>query len=286
MTCSSASTLIARCPGGRRTAAARTPRSPRPRATVPRAGGRVQRRVGLERAPGRRRAAPIGERRIADRGGRRRRGRGASTAGERAARRGRTAGRTVAAHLERGGDVERAVEHARPSPPASAAARDGGAPGRQRWASASRRASRTSTGTSRVASVAVSAERNETRRNSREHLVGIDRRPCTARRTGSSAIARSPRIGAVHGRLERDVGLPEDRQVPEPRDHGQPVAADQRVDDDDRRAGRAASPAAPRGSISRTTPAPTAAPAIATTTARRAGPGRTSSSAASASARQ
>ena len=45
-----------------------------------------------------------------------------------------------------------------------------------------------------------------------------------------SATARRPRISAVHRGLQRDVGVPEHRQVAQAHDHGQPVARDERVD--------------------------------------------------------
>ena len=103
-------------------------------------------------------------------------------------------------------------------------ARVGGGPGRQRCASASRRESRTSTGTMRVASVAVSAERNERRRNSASTSSGSTATVYSAPHRISGDRAQ-PEHGAVDGRLERDVGLPEHRQVAEPHDHGQAVAA-------------------------------------------------------------
>ena len=73
--------------------------------------------------------------------------------------------------LQRRRHVDRAVQRARGARArAPAAARAGR--GRQRCASASRRASRPSTGTIRVASAAVSAERDDTRRNRRSTSSG------------------------------------------------------------------------------------------------------------------
>ena len=73
------------------------------------------------------------------------------------------------------------------------AGREAGSPGRQRWASRNRRASRASTGTIRVASAAVSAERKETRRKARSSSSGSIAAECSAKQA-ITIIARRPRI--------------------------------------------------------------------------------------------
>ena len=112
----------------------------------------------------------------------------------------RAPGAAVAAHLERRGDVEGAVQRA-----CRHRAHDGhrAAPakrrGRQRRASARRAASRASTGTSRVASVAVSAERKpSTRRNSAQHPSGS-----TAAKYTANADDERQRSAARHEPVDR-----------------------------------------------------------------------------------
>ena len=75
----------------------------------------------------------------------------------------------------------------------ASASREAGFPGRQRWASRKRRASRASTGTMRVASAAVSAERNDSRRNARSSSSGSTAAVCSAKQP-ITISARSPRI--------------------------------------------------------------------------------------------
>ena len=71
--------------------------------------------------------------------------------------------------------------------------REAGSPGRQRWASRKRRASRASTGTIRVASAAVSAERNDSRRNARSSSSGSIAAEWSAKQA-MTISARSPRM--------------------------------------------------------------------------------------------
>ena len=116
-----------------------------------------------------------------------------------------------AAHLERRGDVGRAVQRARGHRRAAAPAARRGSPGRQRWASRKRRASRASTGTRRVASAAVSAERSDTRRNARSSSSGSTAAECSAKQRDHDQRAQAEHR-AVDERLERDVELPQPRQ--------------------------------------------------------------------------
>ena len=116
--------------------------------------------------------------------------------GRRARRRRRGARGAITADLERGRDIERAVQHTGAGGAHQQSAGTGGGPGRQRWASARRRESRSRTGTIRVARVAVSAERNENGRSScsissgstatvysvPHRISAIARRPGSARR--------------------------------------------------------------------------------------------------------
>ena len=172
-----AASVTARSPAGRRTAAARRSRAPRRRAAPRPAPAPASRRIGVE-APRRRPArAPTVERDQRRRRRPRTRGRGATTGAPARAAAPRAA---VAAHLQRRGDVERAIERARRDRPhdrdrarAPLAAAVGPAAPRLRRCAARRAAS---TGTSRVASVAASAERTDARRNDAQQLVGIDAR--------------------------------------------------------------------------------------------------------------
>ena len=66
-----------------------------------------------------------------------------------------------------------------------------------------------------------------------QHLVGIDGRRVEHAAEDQRPAAQSE-DRAVDGRLERDVGVAEQRQVAETEDHGQPVAGDERVDEGDR----------------------------------------------------
>ena len=112
------------------------------------------------------------------------------------------------------------------------AGREAGSPGRQRWASRNRRASRASTGTIRVASAAVSAERNESAAERAQQLVRVDRGG-VQREAGDHDQRAQAEDRAVGRRLERHVDRAERRHVADPRDHGQPVAHDERVDQRD-----------------------------------------------------
>ena len=141
-----------------------------------------------------------------------------------------------AAQLERGRHVHRAVERAaddRAEQRHPRAGAGGAPPGRVRWASAIRRASAASSGIMRVASEAVSAERNDSRRNPRSSSSGSTRE---ARERGDQHQQRHLQRDhrPVHDRLDRQVALTERTEVAEPREHGQPVARDEHVDRDDR----------------------------------------------------
>jgi hypothetical protein len=65
-----------------------------------------------------------------------------------------------------------------------------------------------------------------------QHLVGVDRGGVERRREDQRSGAQRE-DAAVRGRLERDVGVAKQRQIAEPDDHRQPVARDERVDDND-----------------------------------------------------
>ena len=84
----------------------------------------------------------------------------------------------------------------------------------------------------RVASVAVRAERNENAPEGAQQVVGIDGR--RMQREASDHDERAQREhAAVRGRLGRDVDDAQHRNAAQPRDHGQPVADDERVDQRD-----------------------------------------------------
>ena len=138
--------------------------------------------------------------------------------------------RAVAADLERGGDVERAVEHAgviaRITPTRAAGGR-GGSAGPRRFAA--RRGA--SSGTIRVASVAVSAERNETRRSERSTSSGST--AARYERAAQDQRSHEPEARAVDDRLERDVELAEDRQSPSRASTVRPLRLTSALIDDD-----------------------------------------------------
>ena len=138
--------------------------------------------------------------------------------------RGARRARREAAHLERRGDVHRAVQRAaddrRAAAPRAPRAPLGAPVGRVRCASARRWASAASTGIMRVASDAVSAERNDSRRNTRSSSSG------STARLGERGDEDQQRHlqrdhGAVDERLDREVALAERAEVAEPREHRQ-----------------------------------------------------------------
>ena len=155
----------------------------------------------------------------------------------------RAARRAVAAHLERRRDVERPVEHAgrrRAHQPGSGRRRARPAALRLGEPARVAREHRDHPRRERRGQRGVKREATE----QRQHLVRIDRGR-VQRAAQDQRDRPQPEHGSIHGRLERDVGLTEHRQVAEPRDHGEPVARDERVDQPSR-AGRAGARAAPR----------------------------------------
>ena len=191
---------------------ARTRRSRPPTAAHRRPGRRVQGRVRGER----RQAADAGSRPPARRAPprpRRTRGRGASTARRTSAPRPARGARSRAPRARR---RRRARGRARRCEAARiSVARDGGRPagsaGRRR-AGASR-----GPGPAPCASPASRSAPSETRTGGTAPAPRRGRpRPCTARRTSTRDRPQAENR-AVDGRLERHVGLTEDRQVAEPR---------------------------------------------------------------------
>ena len=89
---------------------------------------------------------------------------------------------------------------------------------------------RASTGISRVASVAASAERGETRRSDAQQLVGID--GAAHEHGGQHHHQQAQREQqAIDERLDRQVHLAERPEVAQAREHGEAAAADQDVDE-------------------------------------------------------
>ena len=219
---------LAHRPIPRRSANGSSAQASRPTASAstPRLERRERPRVGLERLPAEHggRNAERGER--AGRGGERE---VVARPWPRLAR--RAPGAAVAAHLERRGDVDRAVERA---------GGDGAQDRRPRG------------GLPRPAALGV-AEPPRVAREHRHHPRGQRRGQRRAegeaaeraqqlvrvdgggvqREAGDHDQRAQPEDAAVGRRLERHVDRAERRQVAEPRDHGQPLAHDERVDQRD-----------------------------------------------------
>ena len=185
--------------------------------------GRRQRGVGLEGLPARhRRGDP--ERREHERG----RGERDVVTRPRSPASRRAGGAAVAANLERGGDVDGAVERARrhrarerelrrrPARPAALCVAEAPRVAREHRNHAGRQR-RSERGPERQPAEGA------------QQLVRVDRRGVQREARDHDQRAQ-PEDAAVGDRLERHVDLPQRRQLAEPRDHRQPVAHHEGVD--------------------------------------------------------
>ena len=259
MTSSRTSSVTGRSPCGRRTGAPRRRTAPPP--------ARAPRRRAARPSAGRPRTASTADRRRdperGHAGRRRREGEVVPRPRPRAARRPRCA--AVAAHLERGGDVDGPVER-----PRGHRSCDRGARGRATRAAALGVVH--PPGVAREHRDHPRRQRGGQRRAEREapeqpqQLVRVDRRR-VQREAGDHDERAQAEDAAVDGRLERHVDLAQRRELAEARDHGQPLAHHERVDERDQHGERR-----PPHSSERATTPPTRAPAPATSTAASTAP--------------